>query len=72
MVRHDVAVISELRAADAAFTTLGDDLFVEKLPHFRVRTELSVSSGVLGILDSPNTQLPRHSRFRDCLPTAAA
>jgi len=54
MVRNDIAVIGERRAADAAFTALEDDLFVEKLSHFRIRAEFAISPWVLGILDSPN------------------
>jgi hypothetical protein len=63
MVRNDVAVIRELCAADAAFTALGDDFLVEKFSHFPIRAEFSVPSGVLGIFDSPNAQLPWCSRF---------
>ena len=43
MVRNDIAVIGERRAADAAFTALEDDLFVEKLSHFRIRAEFAIS-----------------------------
>jgi hypothetical protein len=71
MVRNDVAVIRELCAADAAFTALGDDFLVEKFSHFPIRAEFSVPSGVLGIFDSPNAQLPWCSRFWDRFPAAA-
>jgi hypothetical protein len=53
MVRNDVTVICERGAADAAITSLGDDLPIEQFPHFRIRAEFPVSSGVLSILDSP-------------------
>jgi hypothetical protein len=37
MVGYDVAIIRELSAADAAFTSLGDDLSSEQLTHLSIR-----------------------------------
>ena len=37
MVGYDVAIIRELDAADAAFTSLGDDLSSEQLTHLPIR-----------------------------------
>jgi hypothetical protein len=71
MVRNDIAVISELGAANATFTALGDDFFGEKFSHFPIRAEFSVSSGVLSILDSPNAQLPLCFRFWNRFPATA-
>jgi hypothetical protein len=71
MVRHDIAVISELCPAKGTCAVLGDYLSIEQVPHFRIRAEFAISPGVLGILDSPNAQLPWCSPFRDRFPAAA-
>ncbi|MGA9671502.1 MAG: hypothetical protein WBQ94_19995 [Terracidiphilus sp.] len=71
MVRHDVAIIREVGAADAAFSPLDGDFSIEQLPHFRIRAEFAISPWVLGILDSSDAQLSGSSCFWDRFPAAA-
>ena len=72
MVGNDVAVLGEFLFADTANAILGNDLPVEQLAHLPVGAQLAVSAGMLGIVDSPDTQLMLTFFFRDCLPPATA
>jgi len=58
VVGDDIAVISELLLADAANAVLGNDLTVEEFAHLSVGAQLPVSTGMLGIIDAPDPQLP--------------
>lgn len=70
VVRHDIAIICELCSTNATFTTLEDYLSIEQLPHFSVRAEFSVPSGMKWILDSTDTELSYCLRFRNLFPSA--
>ena len=54
VVWYDIAVVSELGTADAAFTALGSDLFIEQLSHLSIRAEFAISSRMKWIFDSPD------------------
>jgi hypothetical protein len=71
MVRHDIAIVREFGAADAAFTALRSDLSIEQLAHFSIGTEFAVPSRAKRICDPADTELTYCLQFRDCFPPAA-
>jgi hypothetical protein len=71
VIRHHVAVVGQLFIAEGAYALLGDNLPVEKFPHFAVRAEFPVSPGVVRVFNAPNAHLALAFLFRDCLSAAA-
>jgi hypothetical protein len=57
MIRHHVSVVGQLFIAEGAYALLGDNLPVEKFPHFAVRAEFPVSPGMMRVFDAPNAHL---------------
>lgn len=57
MVGYDVGVLGEFFVAGCALAILGYDFLVQQLSHFRIRTDLPVSSRVLGIIYSTHSHL---------------
>jgi hypothetical protein len=66
MVGHNVTIVGEPFLAECAEAILCSDLPVEELSHLTVGSELPVSPGMMGIIDTPNAHLARlllcHSR----------
>lgn len=71
VIRNDVAVIRELPLAEGAHTVLGSDLTVHQLPHFGVRTNFSVSAGVLRIINVADAHPVSSLLLGDGFPSAA-
>jgi hypothetical protein len=71
MVRYDIAIIRELRFADAAFAALGNDLSIEQLSDLCVGAEFAISSRMEWILDSADAELSNCLRFLNYFPSAA-
>jgi hypothetical protein len=71
MVRHDVAVVCELGAADTAVTRLGDDLSIEQFSHLSIRPKFAIPSRMKWIFDSADAELTHCLRFRNYFPSAA-
>ena len=71
MVRFDIAVIRELRTADAAFSFLGNDLSIEQLSHLPVGAEFPVSPRETWILNSANAKLSSGPCFLYHFPPTA-
>jgi hypothetical protein len=71
VVRHDITIVREFGAADAAFTALGNDLSIDQLAHFSIGAELTISSRMKRIFNSAYTQLSNCLRFRNYFPAAA-
>src|SRR5579864_212345 len=70
MVGDDVGIIGEVLVANCAYAALVSDLPVHQFSHFRGRSQLPISSRVMGIfhsLDSESHQL----RFGTKLTSAA-
>jgi hypothetical protein len=57
MVRHNVTVIRELGAANAAFTALGNNLSIEQLSHLSIGAELAIPSRMKWIFNSADAKL---------------
>jgi hypothetical protein len=57
VVGHHVAIISERFVTESALATLGGNFPVEQFPHFSVRAEFPVSSGMMQIFNAPNAHL---------------
>ncbi len=70
VVGYDVRVVGELFIADTAFASLGHNLLVQQLPHFRIRADLSIPSRVLGIVDATYSHLALALFSRNRLPAA--
>jgi hypothetical protein len=71
MVRHDIAVIRELGIADAAFSSLENDLSIEQLSHLSIGAEFTIPSRMNWIFDSADTELSYCLRFRNYFSSAA-
>jgi hypothetical protein len=71
VVWHDITIVREFGAADAAFTALGNDLSIEQLAHLAVRAELAVTSRMKWIVYSADAELSNCLRFRNFFPSAA-
>lgn len=71
MVLYDMAIVSELSFADAAFTALGNDLSVEQLSHLSIGAEFARSSRMKWIFDSTDAELSYYLRFRNLFSSAA-
>ena len=65
VVGHDVAVVGELFIEDSALAVLGHNLLVHQLLHFRVRTDLAISTWVMGIVYPADSRLALASFSRD-------
>ena len=70
VVWNYIAIICKLGATDAAFTMLGDDLFIDQFSHLRFRAEFPVSPWMKCILGTADAGLSNLSCFRNCLPSA--
>jgi hypothetical protein len=66
-----VAIIGEWFVAEGAYAILGDNLPVEKFPHFAVRAEFPVSPGMMRVFDAPNAHLALALFSWDYLSAAA-
>jgi len=71
VIRHHVAVVGQLFIAEGAYALLGDNLPVEKFPHFAVRAEFPVSPGMMRVFDAPNAHLALALFSWDYLSAAA-
>ena len=71
VVWDDVGVVGELFIADTAFAVLGHNLSVHQLTHLRVRADLSIPAGMMGIVNATDSQLALASFSRDRFPAAA-
>jgi|ERR1035441_9308928 hypothetical protein len=70
VVWHDVVTVGEFLVANGTLPTLLNNFEIQQFPHFRWRPEFAISSWVMRILDSLNTQ--SYSTFLpSLLPTAA-
>jgi hypothetical protein len=56
VVGHDVAGFRELFIADTALAVLGPNLLVHQLSRFRIRADLSLPAGMMGIVDAADSQ----------------
>jgi hypothetical protein len=70
MVRHDIAVIRELRTADAALTALGNDFSVEQLSHLSIGSEFAIPSRMKWIFNTTDAKLSHCLRFLNYLSSA--
>jgi len=70
VVWHDVVAVGEFLVANGTLPTLLDNFAIQQFPHFCWRPEFAISSWVMRILDSLNTQL--YSTFLPSLLPAAA
>jgi len=57
VVWHDVVVICELFVADVAYSFLLGDFPLQQFPHFGWGSEFSISSRVMRIFNTSNTEL---------------
>jgi hypothetical protein len=71
VVGYDVGVVGELFIADTAFAVLGHNLSVHQLTHLRVRADLSIPAGMMGIVNATDSQLALASFSRDRFSAAA-
>jgi len=58
VVRYDVAIVGEPFLAEGTDAILRRNLSVHQLTHLGVRTDLPISSWVMGIVDATDSQLP--------------
>jgi hypothetical protein len=56
VVRYDLTVVGKLFVADGTFSVLLDNFTVQDPPHLRRRPELSISSRVMRIFDTPDAE----------------
>jgi hypothetical protein len=69
-IRYNVVAVGEFLVANGTLPTLLNNFAIQQFPHFRWRPEFAISSWVMRILDSLNTQ--SYSTFLpSLLPTAA-
>ena len=71
MVGHNVTIVGEPFLAECAEAILCSDLPVEELSHLTVGSELPVSPGMMGIIDTPNAHLARPFLSRNCFSATA-
>lgn len=71
VIGHNVGVVGELFVAESTLAVLAHDLLVQQFSHFRVRTDLPISSWVVGIVDATDSKLALASFSRDRFPAAA-
>ena len=57
VIRHDVVVIREVFVANPAFFVLLHNFSIQQFPHFGLRSQFSISSWMMRILDPLNPRV---------------
>jgi hypothetical protein len=71
VVRHEVAIVGERNLANSASPVLHNYFSIEQFPHFRFGAKLAVSSRMVRVFDTLDSEPSGSASLRDRLAAAA-